>query len=170
MVAALARAPAARRSSSRYAVAGRAGPGARCTNTIIEERKPAMFITRRGLIGTLAAAALLAGNIGQAAEGTAKRIMVYGDSNTWGYIPVESGTTTRYPEDVRWTGVFRAALGPGYEVIDEGLSARTTDLPDPSLPQSSGTGLDGSAYLPAAVATHLPLDLALQLRFGFEVG
>ena len=120
-----------------------------------------MFITRRGLIGTLTAAALLAGNIGQAAEGTAKRIMVYGDSNTWGYIPVESGTTTRYPEDVRWTGVFRAALGPGYEVIDEGLSARTTDLPDPTLPQISGAGLDGSAYLPAAVATHLPLDLVV---------
>ena len=120
-----------------------------------------MSITRRSLVGALTAAALLAGNIGQAAEGTAKRIMVYGDSNTWGYIPVESGTTTRYPEDVRWTGVLRAALGPGYEVIDEGLSARTTDLPDPTLPQISGAGLDGSAYLPAAIATHLPLDLVV---------
>jgi lysophospholipase L1-like esterase len=120
-----------------------------------------MSVTRRSLVGALPAAVLLAGSIAQAAEGTPKRIMVYGDSNTWGYIPVESGTTTRYPEDVRWTGVLRAALGPGHEVIEEGLSARTTDLPDPTLPQISGAGLDGSAYLPAAMATHLPLDLVV---------
>jgi lysophospholipase L1-like esterase len=62
---------------------------------------------------------------------------------------------------VRWPGVLRAALGPGYEVIDEGLSARTTDLPDLTLPHISGAGLDGSAYLPAAIATHLPLDLVV---------
>ncbi|UEM24746.1 SGNH/GDSL hydrolase family protein (plasmid) [Skermanella mucosa] len=104
---------------------------------------------------------LLGGSAAQAAEGATKRIMVYGDSNTWGYVPVESGPTTRYPEDVRWPGVLRAALGPGYEVIDEGLSARTTDLPDPTLPQISGAGLDGSAYLPAAIASHLPLDLVV---------
>jgi lysophospholipase L1-like esterase len=120
-----------------------------------------MSITRRSLVGALPTVVLLAGSIAQAAEGTPKRIMVYGDSNTWGYIPVESGTTTRYPEDVRWTGVLKAALGPGHEVIEEGLSARTTDLPDPTLPQISGAGLDGSAYLPAAMATHLPLDLVV---------
>jgi len=120
-----------------------------------------MSITRRSLIGALTVLMLLAGSIAQAAEGATKRIMVYGDSNTWGYIPVESGLTTRYPEDVRWPGVLRAALGPGYEVIDEGLSARTTDLPDPTLPHISGAGLDGSAYLPAAIATHLPLDLVV---------
>ncbi len=46
-------------------------------------------------------------------------------------------------------------------MIEGGLSARTTDLPDPTLPQISGAGLDGSAYLPAAIATHLPLDLVV---------
>lgn len=116
---------------------------------------------RRGLIGAMTALVLLGGNAAQAAEGATKRIMVYGDSNTWGYVPVESGPTTRYPADVRWPGVLQAALGPDYEVIDEGLSARTTDLPDPTLPQISGAGLDGSAYLPAAIATHLPLDLVV---------
>jgi lysophospholipase L1-like esterase len=120
-----------------------------------------MSITRRGLFGALTVLMLLAGSAAQAAEGAAKRILVYGDSNTWGYIPVESGPTTRYPEDVRWPGVLQAALGPGYEVIDEGLSARTTDIPDPTLPHISGAGLDGSAYLPGAIATHLPLDLVV---------
>ena len=50
----------------------------------------------------------------------AKRIMVYGDSNTWGYIPVESGLTTRYPEDVRWPGVLRAALGRAMKSLTKG--------------------------------------------------
>jgi lysophospholipase L1-like esterase len=120
-----------------------------------------MSMTRRGLAGGLAAVALLAGNIAYAQQGAAKRIMIYGDSNTWGYIPVESGTTTRYPEDVRWPGVLQAILGSGYEVIDEGLSARTTDIADPTLPHISGAGLDGSAYLSSAIATHLPLDLVV---------
>jgi lysophospholipase L1-like esterase len=120
-----------------------------------------MSITRRGIVGAFAAATLLAANVSHAAEGAAKRIMVYGDSNTWGYIPVESGTTTRYPKDVRWPGVLQAALGSGYEIIDEGLSARTTDIPDLTLPHISGAGLDGSAYLSPALATHLPLDLVI---------
>ncbi len=117
--------------------------------------------TRRSFLGALAGVALLSGNISYAAEGAAKRIMIYGDSNTWGYIPVESGATTRYPANVRWPGVLQAALGSGYEVIDEGLSARTTDIPDPTLPHISGAGLDGSAYLSAAIATHHPLDLVV---------
>ncbi|WP_246148657.1 SGNH/GDSL hydrolase family protein [Skermanella pratensis] len=120
-----------------------------------------MSTIQRSLIGALTALMLLGGNAAQAADGATKRIMVYGDSNTWGYVPVESGPTTRYPQDVRWPGVLRVALGPGYEIIDEGLSARTTDLPDPTLPHISGAGLDGSAYLPAAIATHLPLDLVV---------
>ncbi len=46
-----------------------------------------------------------------------------------------------------------AALGPGYHIIEEGLSARTTSLDDPNDPR-----LNGSAYLPSALASHLPLD------------
>jgi lysophospholipase L1-like esterase len=41
-------------------------------------------------------------------------------------------------------------------VIEEGLSARTTMLSDPTDPR-----LDGSAYLPSALASHLPLDLVI---------
>ena len=52
-----------------------------------------------------------------------KRIVCYGDSNTWGYTP---GTGARYPEDVRWTGRLQRALGPGYAVVEEGLNGRTT--------------------------------------------
>ena len=120
-----------------------------------------MLLIRRSFISSLAAIALLAGNITYAADDATKRIMVYGDSNTWGYMPVESGPTTRYPADVRWPGVMENELGDEYEVIEEGLSARTTDVPDPSLPHISGAGLDGSAYLSSAIATHHPLDLVV---------
>jgi lysophospholipase L1-like esterase len=64
--------------------------------------------------------------------------------------------TTRYPFEQRWTGVCAAQLGKNFEIIEEGLSGRTTDLDDPSDPR-----LNGSAYLPAALASHLPLDLVI---------
>jgi CubicO group peptidase (beta-lactamase class C family)/lysophospholipase L1-like esterase len=92
----------------------------------------------------------------------AKRVLVFGDSNTWGWVPVERGfPTTRFGSGERWPGIAQAALGDGYEIIEEGLSGRTTDLPDPSERQLTGAGLDGSAYLPAAIASHLPLDLVV---------
>jgi lysophospholipase L1-like esterase len=88
---------------------------------------------------------------------TQKNIMCFGDSLTWGWIPVAEGAPTmRYPAEVRWTGVLQRNLGDGYIVIEEGLSARTTTLDDPTDPR-----LDGSAYLPSALASHLPLDLVI---------
>ncbi len=52
-----------------------------------------------------------------------KRILCFGDSNTWGFTPV---TAVRYDEKTRWTGILQEKLGPGYAVIEEGLSGRTT--------------------------------------------
>lgn len=86
-----------------------------------------------------------------------KRIMCFGDSLTWGWVPVVEGVpTTRYSADIRWTGVLQKELGAGHVIVEEGLSARTTMLTDPTDPR-----LDGSAYLPSALASHLPLDLVI---------
>lgn len=89
---------------------------------------------------------------------TQKRsILCFGDSLTWGWIPVVEGSPThRYPYEERWTGVAAAHLGEDYHIIEEGLSARTTSLDDPNDPR-----LNGSAYLPSAIASHLPLDLVV---------
>lgn len=85
-----------------------------------------------------------------------RSILCFGDSLTWGWIPVpESSPALRYPFQERWTGAMAAALGDGYSIIEEGLSARTTSVDDPRL--------NGSAYLPAALASHLPLDLVIIL-------
>ncbi len=86
-----------------------------------------------------------------------RSILCFGDSLTWGWIPVrESAPTLRYPFEQRWTGAMAARLGDSYHVIEEGLSARTTSLDDPN-----DARLNGSAYLPAAIASHLPLNLVI---------
>lgn len=86
-----------------------------------------------------------------------KTILCFGDSLTWGWIPVVDGVPTqRYPRAQRWPGVMAAELGDGWSVIEEALSGRTTDVADPNDPR-----LDGSLYLPTALASHLPLDLVI---------
>lgn len=86
-----------------------------------------------------------------------KHILCYGDSLTWGWIPVAHGAPTlRYSLAERWTGVMGAELGPDYRILEEGLSARTTSADDPGDPR-----LNGAAYLPSALASHLPLDLVI---------
>ncbi|AEG06473.1 hydrolase [Sinorhizobium meliloti] len=86
-----------------------------------------------------------------------RSVLCFGDSLTWGWIPVkESSPTLRYPYEQRWTGAMAARLGDGYHIIEEGLSARTTSLDDPN-----DARLNGSTYLPMALASHLPLDLVI---------
>lgn len=88
-----------------------------------------------------------------------RTILCFGDSLTWGWKPrSRAGPTTRWPKDVRWTGVLAAVLGPGFDVIEEGLNARTTNLDDPLDPR-----VNGSRHLPSALASHLPLDLVVLL-------
>ena len=58
-----------------------------------------------------------------------KRILCFGDSNTWGLIP---GTGKRFADGVRWTSIIRNDLEQsGYEIIEEGLCGRTTIFEDP---------------------------------------
>ena len=65
-----------------------------------------------------------------------KRILCYGDSNTWGHDPTKTDPATglycRYPKDVRWTGVLQNLLGSGYTVIEEGQNGRTIATEDPA--------------------------------------
>jgi lysophospholipase L1-like esterase len=100
-----------------------------------------------------------------AAEGL-KRILVFGDSNSWGWTPrMDLEPTVRLAKNVRWPGVVAEKLGPGYEIIEEALSARTTNLDDPEedLPSERlrGATLNGAKVLPALLASHLPLDLVV---------
>jgi lysophospholipase L1-like esterase len=84
---------------------------------------------------------------------SAKTVLCYGDSNTWGYDPA---TQERLPRDKRWTGVLRHALGDGYLVIEEGLNGRTTVWNDPIEGYKNGKD-----YLIPCLETHKPIDLVI---------
>lgn len=87
------------------------------------------------------------------------RILCYGDSNTWGASGDEPSPGVRHPPDARWPCVMAAQLDA--ELVEEGLNGRTTDIADPTHGEIGGAGLDGAAYLPACLASHLPLDLVV---------
>ena len=64
---------------------------------------------------------------GSKQTGRRRRILFYGDSNTYGYDPADL-YELRYPEDERWTWLLQRKLEDGWEVIQKGLNGR--ELPD----------------------------------------
>lgn len=53
-----------------------------------------------------------------------KKLILFGDSNTYGYDP-RGFLGGRYPEENRWPSIVRKALGGQYDVIEEGENGRT---------------------------------------------
>lgn len=81
------------------------------------------------------------------------KILIFGDSNTWGYVPPNG---TRYPRDVRWPGVAASLLGESYEIVEDAVSGRTTIYEDPMVPKRCG--IDNLGY---SLCAHYPLDLVV---------
>ncbi len=112
-----------------------------------------------GKIATAVSLALVLGVMpATAQEAATKNVLVFGDSITWGWKPVDPivPTTRHAPED-RWPNVMAEALGDGYAVITEGLSGRTTNVEDPDAPGL----MNGADYLDAALMSHEPLELVI---------
>lgn len=82
-----------------------------------------------------------------------KKVLCYGDSNTWGYIPGSGG---RFVYSLRWTGVLQIGLGPEYRIFEEGLNGRTTGSEDPDDP-----GTNGARSLASILEQYKPLDLII---------
>lgn len=80
-----------------------------------------------------------------------KRILCFGDSNTYGYKPDGSG---RFDETIRWTARLQQKLGKVYQVIEEGLCGRTTIFEDELRMGRKGVDLAG-----ILVETHNPIDV-----------
>ena len=108
------------------------------------------------------------------------RIMVYGDSNSWGYLDEENGLREPRRFEGRWPVVMARALsGQGQaqvqgqeakvspqagssvvkavELVEECLPGRTTDVDDPVR----GACMNGARPLEALLLSHTPLDLIL---------
>ena len=87
------------------------------------------------------------------------RVLCYGDSNTHGRDAkqkAKDGVKTRLPVGVRWTSLVQEMLGTDFEVIEEGLGGRTTDLDDPKDPSRNGL-----TYLHPCIASHVPIDIVV---------
>ena len=80
-----------------------------------------------------------------------KRILCYGDSNTWGY---EGITAERFSEEVRWPCVMQKMLGENYHVYENGMNSRTTAFGDDLKPYRNGV----DEIIPALMITE-PLDV-----------
>lgn len=100
------------------------------------------------------------------------RILVYGDSNSWGYLDEEDGLREPRRFEGRWPVVMaRALTGQGaeaspqagsglvntVELVEECLPGRTTDVDDPLR----GACMNGARPLEALLLSHTPLDLIL---------
>jgi lysophospholipase L1-like esterase len=86
-----------------------------------------------------------------------KTIVCFGDSNTWGAIPLQGprfDVLRRFDMEQRWPGIMRNILGNEYWVIEEGLCGRTTVCEDPI--ESYKCGKD---YLVSCIQSHTPVDL-----------
>ena len=101
------------------------------------------------------------------------RVLCFGDSNTYGTcrrVPGVEGTPTPDPDyvrlhaDRRWPGVLQRRLGTDFEVIEEGLNGRTTDLDEPSRP-----GLNGASYFVPCLLSHRPLDVVAVMLGGNDL-
>ena len=83
-----------------------------------------------------------------------KRILCYGDSLTWGFIPGTMGK--RYGPEVRWPRRVQGLLRSDYEIIEEALNGRTTVWED-----SFREGRHGARLLQPLLESHGPLDLVI---------
>ena len=87
-----------------------------------------------------------------------KRILVYGDSNTFGTMPKPAlDVEGIYPKGERWGDVLAAGLGGDWDVVIEGLGGRTSAFDDPI----EGDFRNGLRVLPAILYSHRPIDLLI---------
>ena len=85
------------------------------------------------------------------------RILVYGDSNSWGYL--DDGSGRRYEN--RWPVVMANALtthGTAVELVEECLPGRTTSTDDAESPNGDPALLNGTGPLAAILLSQQPLD------------
>ena len=86
-----------------------------------------------------------------------KRILCYGDSNTWGFVP---GSGNRYSDEERWTCLLKKNLGEEYEIIEDGINGRTT-----CFDKGWGDCKNGRTGIGYALLSNYPID-AVVLMLG----
>lgn len=86
------------------------------------------------------------------------RIMVFGDSLSWGYQP--GSNHQRFDAQTRWPGRLQVLLGNDNEIIEENLNSRGIENGDPRPRKEGRRALD---YIEAALDSHDPIDKVIVL-------
>ena len=79
-----------------------------------------------------------------------RRVLCFGDSNTYGYDPARDG---RYGLEERYPTVLQSLLGDDWRVVEEGLPGRTAVFDDPIT-----EGMNGLRVITPILMSHAPLD------------
>jgi lysophospholipase L1-like esterase len=82
-----------------------------------------------------------------------KKILCYGDSNTYGFVPETCG---RYEKTERWTGIISNELAPEYEVLEQGLNNRMGFFKSPESLKHCG-----GEYLSIYLQNHKDIDICI---------
>ena len=99
-----------------------------------------------------------------------KKIICYGDSNTFGYNPKDNSL---FDENTRWTSLLQKYLGEDFEVINEGMCDRTGFVTNPK-----GFEFSAQKHFPKFIAKTNDIDLLilwvgtndLQFQYDISVG
>jgi len=82
-----------------------------------------------------------------------KRILCYGDSNTWGYKPADG---SRFGETERWPALMQKNLKLKSAIIEEGLNGRSALNLYPGYDEANGID-----YIHKNINRFVPLDMAI---------
>lgn len=82
-----------------------------------------------------------------------KKILCYGDSNTYGFIPENC---RRYEKNERWSGILSEILSNEYEIVEEGMNNRTGFFRNPE-----GLKQSGGEYLSIYLQNHKDFDICI---------
>lgn len=88
--------------------------------------------------------------------GRMKRIVCFGDSNTWGYVPGAAGLC-RYDEDVRWTGIVQERLGTRARILEFGLCGCESGLKR----RNKCFNANAQELFPSVLFAQLPVDIVV---------
>lgn len=82
-----------------------------------------------------------------------KRILCYGDSNTWGSAAFSKG---RLPSNEQWPNILQKELGDNFEVIQEGLPGRIAGELQARKPY-----YNGQSFYKGILTSSAPLDFII---------
>lgn len=94
-----------------------------------------------------------------------KKVLCFGDSNTYGFIPSSGG---RYDKNIRWSGIIQTLAQNNFEVIEAGCNNRTAFCDNPAGFNETGYKILPSFLTPDINVVILAIGIN-DLQFAYNV-